>query len=113
MKIEREKRGDIVVLRLQGKLLGGQDAGSMRTVVLDAIADGTPRVLVDLGEVSHANSTGLGILVSNLATLKRSGGDLRLLHVPRRIGSSLQTTWLNKVFRVYEDEDAAVASFDA
>ena len=83
----------------------------MKTLVLDAIDEGRPNVIVDLGDVTLVNSTGLGILVSNLITLRRCGGDLKLLRVPKRIGSALQTTWLDHVFDLHDVEEEALTSF--
>ncbi len=70
MKITREDKGNVAILRLNGKLLGGPDSETMRGAVLGAIEDGKRNVLVDLQKVSLANSTGLGILTTNLATLR-------------------------------------------
>ena len=113
MKITREDKGNVIVLRLEGKLLGGSDSDTMRGVVLGAIEDGKHNVVVDLEKVSLANSAGLGILMSNLTTLRRNEGTLKLLNVPKRIGSALQTTWLNRVFELYSDEGDALSSFES
>ena len=113
MKITREDKGNVVILRLDGKLLGGPDSDTMRSTVLGAIEDGKCNVVVDLEKVSLANSAGLGILVTNLTTLRRNEGTLKLLNVPKRIGSALQTTWLTRVFELYSDEGEALSSFES
>ncbi len=111
MKISREDMDRIVVLRMEGKLLGGPTAGDVKTMIQDAIDEGKANVIIDLGGVTLANSTGLGILVSALVTLRRHGGDLKLLRAPKRIGSALQITWLDRVFDLYDSEESVLASF--
>ena len=111
MKIAREDKGDVVVLRLDGKLVGGPDAGDMKTLINDIIEEGKRSVVVDLSRVPLINSTGLGILVSSHSTLRRSEGVVKLINVPDRIASALQTTWLDSVFETFDNEQAAIASF--
>lgn len=111
MKIAREDHDEVVILRLDGKLMGGPDAGTMKTAIGDAVEEGKRAVLVDLAKVPLINSTGLGILVSSQSTLRNHEGTLKLLNVPTRIASALQTTWLDRVFESFDDEGSAIASF--
>jgi len=112
MKINaKDERDGVVILRLHGKLFGGPDADTMKKAITELADEGRINLIVDLKDVSVVNSTGLGILVSSLTTVRRNEGNLKLLHVPTRIASALQMTWLTKVFELHEDEDKAVASF--
>ena len=99
MKIDaKDERNGVVILRLQGKLFGGPDADTMKKAITELSDEGKNSLIVDLKDVSVVNSTGLGILVSSLTTVRRNEGNLKLLHVPTRIASALQMTWLTKVF---------------
>ena len=112
MKIAaKDERDGVVILRLSGKLFGGPDADTMKKAITELTDAGITNVIIDLEDVSVVNSTGLGILVSSLTTVRRHEGNLKLLHVPTRIASALQMTWLTKVFELHENEDEAVASF--
>jgi len=111
MKIKREERDGVLILRLEGKLMGGPDADSIQSAIREGVEAGKKNVLVDLGSVSWVNSTGLGILIANYTTLKREGGMVRLLHVSKRIESILMVTKLNTIFESYNDEEEALASF--
>ena len=62
-------------------------------------------------EVSWVNSTGLGILISGYTTLKKSGGELKLLNVSDRIQNIFIVSKLFTVFESFQDEDEAVRSF--
>lgn len=111
MKINRRTRGDVVILELQGRLMGGPDSEALRKVIQDLIAQGTRRVLIDLAQVAWVNSSGLGMLIDAYTTLKESGGVLKFLNVSRRIESILAVTKLNTIFEMYAEEDAAIGSF--
>jgi anti-sigma B factor antagonist len=111
LKIQSREVDDIVILDLQGKLMGGPDADTFRGRVYELIEEGRKRAIVNLRGVNWVNSTGVGILISAYTTLRKNGGDLKLLHVSDRIQSILYVTKLNLIFECFDDEDEAVASF--
>ena len=111
MKINREEKDGILILRLEGKLMGGPDAEAIHSAIREGVEAGKKNVLVDLGKVSWVNSTGLGILIANFTTLKREGGMLKLLNVSKRIESILMVTKLNTIFESFNEEADAITSF--
>jgi len=111
MKIQREDNGEIAILRLNGKLMGGPDAEDFQKLIRGLVEDGRKSVLVDMGKVSWVNSTGLGILISGYTTLKNSGGTLKLLGVNKRIDQIFMVTKLHTIFESYDEEASALASF--
>ena len=111
MRIETREVNGIVILDIQGKLMGGPDAETFRTTFHKLLEKGQKRVVVNLHGVDWINSTGMGILISGYTTMRRGGGDLRLLHVSDRIQSILYVTKLNLIFKCFDNEDEAVASF--
>lgn len=113
MKIQREDSGSVAILRLSGKLMGGPDAEAFQSVVQTVLDQGCRHLLVDLGEVNWINSTGLGILISSYTTLRKRGGQLKLLNVSKRIESILMVTKLNTYFESFQDEMRALESFRA
>ncbi len=111
MKYKREDKGEVSILRLEGKLMGGPDADEFKRVVKELVADDRKAVLVDMGKVSWVNSTGLGILISNYTTVKNSGGTLKLVGVNQRIDQIFMVTKLHTIFETFDDEASALASF--
>lgn len=111
LKIKERTRDGIVILELHGKLMGGPDAATFNDTLKTLLHEGHRNVLVDLGKINWVNSTGLGILISGYSTVKKSGGDLKLLHVSDRIESIFMVSKLHTVFMSFSDEDEAVHSF--
>ena len=111
LRIESRERNGVVILDLQGKLMGGPDAETFKSTIHKAIEKGRKQVIVNLHNIDWINSTGMGILISGYTTMRRSGGDLKLLHVSDKIKSILYVTKLNLIFKCFDNEDEAVASF--
>ncbi len=111
MKIKERKRDGVIVLELSGKIMGGPDSGLFNDTLKTLIHEGSKNILVDLGRVNWINSTGLGILISGYSTVKKSGGELKLLNPSDRIQSIFMVSKLHTVFTSYQDEDEAVQSF--
>ena len=65
----------------------------------------------DLAKVDWMNSTGLGILISGLTTLRNNGGELKLANVTEKIQSLLTITKLITVFENFDSVEEAVGSF--
>jgi anti-sigma B factor antagonist len=112
LKLDSRERDGVVILDLQGKLMGGPDADTFRKAIHSLIERGVRKVVVNLHDVMWVNSTGIGILISGYTTLRKVGGDLKLLHVSDRIQSILYVTKLNMIFKCFDDEETAVRSFD-
>lgn len=111
MQIAQREFGDVIVLDLQGKIMGGADSEAFKQSLLTLIQGGHRKILVNLAQVSWINSSGLGILIEGFQALERSGGKLKLVHVPPRIESLLAVTKLSTLFESYRQEAEAVQSF--
>jgi anti-sigma B factor antagonist len=95
----------VTVLELSGRITLGEGSVQLRDAIRDVIAKGQRNVLVDLGEVSYIDSSGLGELVSAYTTARNQGAKLKKVH------DLLQLTKLYTVFDIYDDEASAIASF--
>ena len=113
MRVLTRERDGVTILELQGKLMGGPDADAFRGIVHGLIEKDAKRVVIDLKGISWINSTGVGILITGYTTLRKNGGDLKLLHASKKIQSVLYVTKLNLIFECFDDENAAVQSFRA
>jgi anti-sigma B factor antagonist len=111
MKFTVQEQSGVVFLRLEGPMIGGPDATSLSEKIHEFIAGGKIRFLVDMSMVDWMNSSGLGILIGGLSTVRSHGGQLKLLHVGKKARELLGITKLDRIFELYEQEDAAIASF--
>jgi len=68
-------------------------------------------IVLNLGDVDYIDSSGIGELVSAYTTAKGRGGELKLLHLTKKVHDLLQLTKLYTVFDVYTEESAALSSF--
>ena len=107
---EREVQG-VVVLELSGKIMGGPEASEFQHRLHALVDEGKTKVIADLSDVNWMNSSGLGILIGGLTTLKSSGGDLKLVGASGKIESLLIITKLIKIFDSFNSLEEAVASF--
>ena len=68
-------------------------------------------LIVDLNKVEIMNSSGLGMLVNALSTLKKNNIQLNLVAVPAKVMKLLQITQLDKVFKIYENSQSALKNY--
>ncbi|MDZ7724944.1 MAG: STAS domain-containing protein [candidate division KSB1 bacterium] len=111
MEIKEQLHDDVVVLKLSGEMMGGPDATALNDKLHELIESGNLKVVVDLSLVSWVNSSGLGILIGALTTIRNAGGELVIASVTDRIQRLLQITKLDKVFDIYDVVESAVAAF--
>lgn len=106
----REKQG-VVVFSVKGEMVGGPDATKVSEKIRSFLDEGKKKFLIDMENVEWMNSSGLGILIASLTTVKNHQGQLKLLHVQKKPMELLKITKLDRVFEVFEDEGEAIASF--
>lgn len=111
MKIEVRTVGDVKVMDCSGKITLGEGTMSIRTTVRKFLDSGAKKILLNLGDVSYIDSSGIGELVSTYTSALNSGSRLKLLNLTSRIQQLLAITKLLTVFETFEDEKAALASF--
>lgn len=83
----------------------------LRKTIRDLAESGQIKVLLNLGDVNYIDSSGIGELVSGFTAIRSRGGELKLLHLTKKVHDLLQITKLFTVFDVYDDESTAVQSF--
>jgi len=108
--LKTRKVDNIVVMDLSGKLTIGEPVMQLRDALRAQVAEGDSKFIVNLGDVSYVDSSGLGELVSSYTTVRNKGGDVKLLKLTAKIKDLLQMTKLLTVFDVYDDEAKAIAS---
>ncbi|MGH9751198.1 MAG: STAS domain-containing protein [Blastocatellia bacterium] len=113
MQLEIRERAvdDVIILEMFGKITIGEGSVQLRDAVGKLLDSGQNKIVLNLGGVSYVDSSGIGELVSRYTTTKNAGGRLKLLKLPKKIKDLLMITKLLTVFEIYEDEQAALDSF--
>ena len=101
----------VMVVDCSGRIIFGEESATLRDTVKKVLLTQSPRVVLNLAEISHIDSGGLGTLVSLYTTARNAGGDLKLAHLTQRVLDLLQLTKLVSIFEVFENEQLAVQSF--
>src|SRR5262245_8764285 len=111
MTITERKSGDVTILDVEGKILLGEGDVQLKRKIDELIERNETKLLLNLANVPYMDSGGLGEIVRSYTTVKRAGGDLKLLNATKRISDLLTITKLITVFEIHEDEAAAVKSY--
>jgi anti-sigma B factor antagonist len=111
VKISTRQVDGVTILDMSGRITLGEGSVQLRDAVRDLLAKGQKYVLLNLGDVTYIDSSGIGELVSAFTTAKNQGGELKLLNLTRKVHDLLQITKLYTVFDVKDDEASAIASF--
>jgi anti-sigma B factor antagonist len=111
LTISERYAGDVTILVLTGQMVLDDGDLVFGQRIRDLVDRGFQKVVLDLGVVTYVDSSGVGMLVAKLKTLREKGGDLRLLHLNPRAESLLGMLKLLLVFERFDEEAAAVRSF--
>ncbi len=103
--------GDVSVIDVAGRITLGEGSSALRDTLRDMVGKGQKKILLNLGEVSYIDSSGIGELVSAFTTVTNNGGQLKLLNLTKRVKDLLQITKLYTVFDIHETEVSAIRSF--
>lgn len=112
MSFKSNERWNCVVIEFSGNVMGGPDAVALNEKLHELIDSGKKNVVVDLSNVKFMNSSGLGMLIGALTTMRNAGGDLRIANATDKIESLLIITKLITVFQHFRSLDEAVKSFE-
>jgi anti-sigma B factor antagonist len=111
VEIETRVQDGVRIVKLKGRLSMGPPLDKLNATMNQLQADGETRFVLDVEEVPTIDSSGIGMLVRYLTTAKQAGGNIRLLKPSKFTVQTLKMVGLLNLFTVYEEEGAAVASF--
>jgi anti-sigma B factor antagonist len=111
LDVKERQAGDVTILDLSGAVRIGEGSIALRDAIRGLADQGKKKMLLNLGSVNYIDSSGIGELIANYTTVRRQGGQLKLLNLTDRIQNLLVITKLLTVFDVYENEAEALKSF--
>ena len=113
MKASTRQQQDITIVDLSGQIKLGEGSTVFREIVRDLLRRGQRKMLLNLADINYIDSSGLGELVGALTSVRKQGGELKLLHLTRKVHDLLQITKLCTVFDARDDEAEALAAFNS
>jgi anti-sigma B factor antagonist len=113
MKMTTSNRqvGGVTIVDISGRIELGKGSAALRDLVSDLLSKGHKQILLNLGDVDYIDSTGLGTLVSAFTSVRKQGGELKLLKLTNKVHDLMQITRLYTVFDIMNDEAEGVKSF--
>ena len=112
MKASTRQVDGVTIVDLSGRITLGEGSVVLRDTIKDLLSKGQKKILLNLGDVSYIDSSGIGELVSAFTSVRNQGGELKLLHLTKKVHDLLQITKLYTVFDVRDDEAGAIAAFN-
>jgi len=110
MKIKTTEKYGAVIIELKGNVMGGDDTKEFNDLLHKLIDEKKIRAIIDLSAVKFMNSSGLGMLIGGLTTMKKADGFYKLANVSDKIESLLIITKLITIFEHYDSVDQAIES---
>jgi anti-sigma B factor antagonist len=111
MKATNRQVDGVAVVDMSGRITLGEGSVVLRDTIRDLIGKGSKKILLNLGDVTYIDSSGIGELVSAFTAVRREGGELKLLHLTKKVHDLLQITKLYTVFDIKDDEATAIKAF--
>jgi anti-sigma B factor antagonist len=101
LSLETVKAPDEIIVHCVGKITSGTSA-QLQTTVRGLIPE-TKRLVLDLTDVKHMDSSGLGAIVGLYFSAKRQNCRLQLINLNKRLQDLFRLTKLASVFEGHDD----------
>jgi anti-sigma B factor antagonist len=111
LEIQQRDNEGVTVLEMKGRITVGKEATSLREKIGELTAAGVKNIVLNLAGVDYIDSTGLGALVMCATTLRKTGGNVKLVSLNKRTVELLVMTRLATCFEIFADEVDAVGSY--
>ena len=110
LKLSSRVVNGVKIIDCNGRIVFGEEASQLRDTIKKDLPENN-RIVLNLANVNYIDSGGIGTMVSLFTSARNAGGDIKLLHLTKRVGDLLQITKLITVFESYDDEQKAVNAF--
>jgi anti-anti-sigma factor len=111
LQISIRESGDVTILDLRGRSTIDGESELLDNHLRKLIANGVRRVLLNLTDLTQADSSGVGVIIDTYVSLKDQGGDLKLLCPRGRVREVLRVLRLLEIIPYFENETKALVSF--
>lgn len=112
MDFEYQSHNNIGVYTLSGSLIGENDGMRLADSFNEQMEEGALNFVLDLKDLKHVNSSGLGVFITLLTRTRKKGGELFLVNPSDFIKNLMMITKLNSVFQIFNSLEDAEKAFD-
>lgn len=111
MNTSMRQTGDVKIVDISGRISLGEESAALRDLIMNLLNKGEQKILLNLAGVNYIDSSGLGALVSGFTSVRKAGGELKLVNLTDKVDNLMEITKLYTVFDIADDEATAVQSF--
>jgi anti-anti-sigma factor len=112
LQISIRKSGDVTIVDLRGRsTIDDGESESLSNQLQKLVANGVCKLLLNLAALAKVDSSGVAIILRTYVSLKREGGDLKLLSPSGLVLEVLTVFRLISTIPTFENEAEALASF--
>jgi len=109
MAIATERSGDVLVLLPQGRL-DSNNAAAVETEILEHLAAGSKRIVMDFAGLDYISSAGLRVVLVVAKRLKQAGGTLVLCRLPAHIREVFEISGFLSILTTKDTREEALAA---
>ena len=113
MTIDERRFGDVTLLKVDGRVVYGDGAQQLRQHMNNLMDEARLKFLLDLRDVSYIDSFGVGVIAAKYVSLRRKGGDLKLVHPSARSHRVMTISGLMKIFESFDSAEDGLRSFES
>lgn len=113
MDLDIKESGAVCVLKLKGRLVGGEPVAQFERSFQQTLASGHLFLVLDLEALPYIDSSGIGSVVNALRQANKIGGTVKLVNPSPFVAKTFKMVGILTLFGLYDSEDEAVASCGA
>ncbi len=100
----------VIIVHLRGAIFFGEESACLRNLVQNLLQE-SRQIVLDLGNVTHLDSGGVGVLVAVHALARKVGAEVKFANLDNHTREVLQTTKVLTVIETFGETEDAIASF--
>lgn len=105
MNLAQEIKGNSLILRISGDLIGEDNGTQLISAVNDAVSHKVSTCIIDISDLRYINSSGIGLLITILTKFRNKGGEVYLMNPSESVNKLLVITKLNAIFQIIMSEE--------
>jgi anti-sigma B factor antagonist len=111
--ITERRVGDVTILEVTGRIVFYDGAAILRAHINELVDQARLRFLLDLRGVTYIDSFGVGVIAAKYVSVRRKGGEIKLLKLSPRSHQVMSVSGLLRIFETFDSEEVALQSFSA